>query len=234
MGGVFEAVIDKCQIEAVILETQKDVTLTIDVNENPKQKCWIGKKAGDTYKLPGFDITYKIKQIKEFELPKSKPELSRHPKPPRPFKPEAPLGTAPPSKSVIMGPYTYREVEERFGIVRTGIQARGINAQKERIVLVSSAAQSSDDFVYHDQWLDDGHYMYSGEGKKGDQRLTEGNWEIIHASENHKPLHLLIKHSSREYYYHGIFELVEYRMENCKDEAGGWRKEYRFILRKVL
>ena len=50
---------------------------------------------------------------------------------------------------------------------------------------------------------------------------------------NGKKIHLFVKFSPQEYYYQGIFELVDYTYEDEKDEDGNIRKEYKFRLRKV-
>ena len=55
-----------------------------------------------------------------------------------------------------------------------------------------------------------------------------------YAARNGKKLHLFVKFSPQEYYYQGIFELVDYTYEDEKDEDGNIRKEYKFRLRKVV
>ena len=60
MGKKLDAIIGKCKLKAHILESKQAVELTIDVEKNPKQKVWIGKKSGDIYKIPNVNITYKI------------------------------------------------------------------------------------------------------------------------------------------------------------------------------
>lgn len=102
---------------------------------------------------------------------------------------------------------TYQQVEGQFGIKIAG-------------------------FVYHDHWTPDGDYMYSGEGKTGDQQLTLGNKAIIDAECDGKAIHLFVKFSPQEYYYQGVFSLVDYTYEDDKDESGNVRKEYKFRLRK--
>lgn len=88
------------------------------------------------------------------------------------------------------------------------------------------------DFVYHDHWTSDGDYMYSGEGKTGDQQMTLGNKAIVDAECDGKLIHLFVKFSPQEYYYQGIFSLMDYTYEDDKDESGNVRKEYKFRLRK--
>lgn len=127
---------------------------------------------------------------------------------------------------------TYQQVEAQFGIRISGF-CRGINPTPNTVVLISSINKSAGNFVYHDRWTADGEYIYSGEGKTGNQKMTKGNLEIRDAARNGKEIHLFVKFSPREYYYQGIFELVDYTYEDDKDEEGNVRKEYKFRLRKV-
>lgn len=128
---------------------------------------------------------------------------------------------------------TYQQVENQFGIRISGF-GRGINPTDNTVVLISSIGKVSGNFVYHDKWTTEGDYLYSGEGKTGDQTMTKGNLAIRDASRNGKKIHLFVKFSPQEYYYQGIFELVDYTYEDEKDEDGNIRKEYKFRLRKVV
>lgn len=128
--------------------------------------------------------------------------------------------------------YTYQQVESKFGIRIAGF-GRGCNPTDDSVVLISSVSPSGEHFVYHDKWDTNGDYIFSGEGRIGDQRLTARNKEIIYAEKNGKVIHLIIKFSPEEYYYQGIFKLVNYTYEDDLDEEGNTRKEYKFRLRKV-
>jgi len=128
---------------------------------------------------------------------------------------------------------TYQQVEDQFGIRISGF-GRGINPTDNTVVLISSIGKASGNFVYHDKWTANGDYLYSGEGKTGDQAMTKGNLAIRDAARNGKKIHLFVKFSPQEYYYQGIFELVDYTYEDEKDEDGNIRKEYKFRLRKVV
>jgi hypothetical protein len=127
---------------------------------------------------------------------------------------------------------TYEQVETKFGIQIAGF-GRGINPTDSNVVLISSINKAGGAFVYHDKWTVDGDYLYSGEGRFGDQSMTKGNLAIKDAASDGKEIHLFVKFSPQEYYYQGIFELVEYTYEDDKDEGGNIRKEYKFLLRKV-
>lgn len=52
----------------------------------------------------------------------------------------------------------------------------------------------------------EGDYIYSGEGKSGDQSMTRGNLAIKNAAADGKALHLFVKFSPREYYYQGVLK----------------------------
>ncbi|SHE47922.1 hypothetical protein [Lactonifactor longoviformis] len=126
---------------------------------------------------------------------------------------------------------TYQQVEEQFGIKIAGF-GRGINRTSSTVVLISSVDKKKAGFVYHDHWTSDGDYMYSGEGKTGHQQMTIGNRAIVDAERDGKIIHLFVKFSPQEYYYQGVFSLVNYTYEDDKDESGNVRKEYKFRLRK--
>lgn len=127
---------------------------------------------------------------------------------------------------------TYQQVESQFGIKISGF-GRGINPTPSSVVLISSINKSAGNFVYHDKWTLDGDYIYSGEGKTGNQSMTKGNLAIKNASRDNKKIHLFVKFSAQEYYYQGEFKLVDYTYEDDKDATGNIRKEYKFRLRRV-
>ena len=128
---------------------------------------------------------------------------------------------------------SYRQVENQFGIKISGF-GKGINPTDTTVVLISSIGRSGGKFVYHDKWTTNGDYLYSGEGKTGDQTMTKGNLAIKNAARDGKKIHLFVKFSPQEYYYQGIFELIDYTYEDEKDENGNTRKEYIFHLKKVV
>ncbi len=128
---------------------------------------------------------------------------------------------------------TYSEVEKEYGIKIAGF-GRGINVTDKSIVLISYIKKQKDGlFVYHDKWEKDGHYIYSGEGRIGDQTLTKGNKALAEASKNNKPIYLFIKFSSTEYYFQGRMFVKGYKLEDDNDADGNLRKEYKFKLKRV-
>lgn len=128
--------------------------------------------------------------------------------------------------------YKYDEVEKKYGI-SIRYFGRGINPTPNCIVLISRIKETADYYVYHDHWVKDGEYIFSGEGLSGDQKLTRGNLAIVNAKKNKKPIYLFLKFSSTDYLYQGEFELVDYYQEKEPGEDKELRMEYKFHLRKV-
>ena len=203
--------IDKVVDKAKIIYVEDWVTKEIFVNcrKFPTQKNWIGKKVGDTF----IKSSGKKCQIIKIEEPDPKPE---YPQPPQ----KAPLPAL-----------TKREVERKYG-VNLGFYTRGINVTSKNIVLISVVKKNNDGFVYHDCWVDEGVYSYSGEGKYGDQKFEKGNLALKNAGITGKDIYLLVKFSTDEYYDKGKFGLIDYRFEIEKDADGNPRKEIKFIIRR--
>ena len=118
----------------------------------------------------------------------------------------------------------YRQVEGSFGIKLGVSGGKDINSTEMNVVLISNVTKIGGKFVYRDRWTEEGDYIYSGEGKTGDQTLTGGNLAIVSAAEERKDIHLFVKFSPMEYYYQGIFDLADYTLEEEKDENGNSRK----------
>ena len=128
---------------------------------------------------------------------------------------------------------TYQKVEELYEIKIKGF-GKGINRAAGAIVLISSIDKKKDQFVYHDHWTLEGDYIYSGEGKSGDQKLTAGNLAIANAAIENKTIYLFVKFSPQEYNFQGVFDLASYTYDDEEGSDGKMRKEYKFRLKKVI
>lgn len=128
--------------------------------------------------------------------------------------------------------FTYQQVERLFGITISDFNKR-IYVTDTNIVLISNIREVGGVFVYYDNWTKDGDYLYCGESVFGDQKATTGSLGVINGDLSGKVIHLLVKFSPQEYYYQGIFDLVNYTCEDAKDADGNIRKEYKFRLRNL-
>ena len=72
---LLNVVVDHVTIKAVILETNKETTLIVDLAKYPLQKNIIGKKVGETFKLIGVTTTYKITKVIASDATKVTPEM---------------------------------------------------------------------------------------------------------------------------------------------------------------
>ena len=128
---------------------------------------------------------------------------------------------------------TYQQVEKEYGIKIAGF-GRGINITSDSIVLISSIGKIRSGFVYHDRFTPEGDYLYSGEGKSGDQSMKGGNLALKNAEYSNKEIYLFVKFSPQEYYYQGRYSVAKYTYEDEKDANGNIRKELKFRLKKVM
>ena len=206
--------VDKVVDNAKITFTEDEVIkeIVVKCGKFPSQKNWIGKKVGDCF-IKSSGKKCKIIKIESEEDADIKP---KYPQPPK----KAPLPAL-----------TKREVERKYG-VNLGCYTRGINVTSKNIVLISVVNKNSEGFVYHDCWIDEDVYSYSGEGRIGDQKFECGNLALKNAGITGKDIYLLVKFSTDEYYDKGKFGLIDYRYENEEDADGDIRKEIKFILRR--
>lgn len=68
MGKKLDVITDKhkCVVRAYVIEKNEMAKpITVDIMNNPKQKGWLGKRKGDTYKVID-GVTYKIEAIEEY------------------------------------------------------------------------------------------------------------------------------------------------------------------------
>ena len=131
---------------------------------------------------------------------------------------------------------TYQEIENEYGINIRKF-GRGINTPKnsDKIILISALKLLSSDnrFTYHDHFTCDGDFIYSGEGKYGNQTLTRGNKAICDAKLDGKKILLYVRLAKDTYYYQGEYEFVEYNIEKSTDAKNTLRDEYKFKLHKI-
>jgi hypothetical protein len=133
------------------------------------------------------------------------------------------------------------ERKERFG----GSTQRGIEPSTTTPnVFVYSDPAKGESYGYNfDGWSDrDQVFLYTGEGRQGDQRMTGGNRAILEHRTQGRALRLFVADGhvegtgQRQHRYIGEFEIDEetpYAVEDAPDENGESRTVFVFRLRPV-
>lgn len=97
------------------------------------------------------------------------------------------------------------------------------------VLIVSSA----DNALYKDRWVD-GVFMYTGEGRLGDQTITRGNRALDEAHATGTPLLLFFKRKANAYEFQGEVGLAgPAALEQQADEEGLIRRVFVFPLAMV-
>ena len=118
---------------------------------------------------------------------------------------------------------------------------RGIHVTATEIIAISVVNTDPNYYVYHDRWIQSGVYLFSGEGKSGDQKETANNRALLNARHEQKPVRLLIfdykeYRMTKEaiYYDQGFYQVKDYTYELDYGEDRKKRKEYKFELQYTV
>jgi hypothetical protein len=99
------------------------------------------------------------------------------------------------------------QLHERYGgSGQSGISPSAVSPN----VLVFSDPASGHQHGYVDGWKPDGAFHYTGEGQRGDQRMTNGNAAILHLREKQRRLRVF-HGAGGEVTYLGEFGVTEDR-----------------------
>jgi 5-methylcytosine-specific restriction protein A len=84
---------------------------------------------------------------------------------------------------------------------------------------------------YNDEFLEDGRFLYTGEGREGDMTMDKGNAAIRDHSINGNDLHVFeIDEGAWEVTYVGEYEYEDHRWTRLPDQNGNMRDAIRFEL----
>ncbi|MFD3683489.1 restriction endonuclease [Nocardiopsis sp. NPDC058631] len=96
-----------------------------------------------------------------------------------------------------------------------GSRQSGISpCTKSKNVIIFTDPASGEQHGYRDEWMPDGCFHYTGEGKYGDQRMIKGNASIL----NH------VKEGRALRVFQGARDKVTYKGEFILDEANPWHE----------
>lgn len=138
------------------------------------------------------------------------------------------------STDVVFSPgrvYRRRDLHAKFGGQRQG----GISTPAKAPFILLITGDSGKQHGYSDEWTDDGVFLYTGEGQRGDMRFVAGNRAIRDHRKDGKALQVFEqdKKDKRFLRYLGEMEYVEHAYREAPDTDGKQRKAIVFHLRPV-
>jgi 5-methylcytosine-specific restriction protein A len=127
--------------------------------------------------------------------------------------------------------YRRRQLHEQFGGQRQG----GISTPAKVPFVLLVTGDSGKQHGYADEWTEDGQFLYTGEGQRGDMKLVGGNRAIREHWTNNKALHVFEqdKKEKRFLRYLGEMEYLRHTFREGVDTDGKVRQALVFHLRPV-
>jgi 5-methylcytosine-specific restriction enzyme A len=120
-----------------------------------------------------------------------------------------------------------RDIHARYG----GQERGGISTPTRVAAIFLFTGSSGLQYGYQDQWTEDGVYLYTGEGQKGDMQFAGGNRAIRDHAEDGKDLLLFESLGKGEgYRYVGPFSCASWEARASRDVDGGERSTIVFHL----
>lgn len=123
--------------------------------------------------------------------------------------------------------YKRKELHDHFkGNRQSGIS---IPAKLNVIFLIDSSG--GDNHGYQDGWIDNGKtYLYTGEGRIGDQKLIRGNLQICEHLQTRKRIYLFKETTKTFIKLIGEFYFIDFEEAQALDDNNQNRKVYLFTL----
>ena len=126
--------------------------------------------------------------------------------------------------------YKRSEIHRKYG----GREQYGISNCPEHPMIFIWTKDKKEQDVYEDKW-EDGYFLYSGEGRLGDQSFTGGNKSILNHKKNNKDIFLFEKDNNRSGYwiYKNQVDLEDWYHYEHEDGDNNKRKCIRFKLKII-
>jgi 5-methylcytosine-specific restriction protein A len=126
--------------------------------------------------------------------------------------------------------YLRKELHDQFG----GQRQSGISTPADESFVFVFTDPTSEEHGYHDQFLDNGLFVYSGEGRIGDMTMDRGNERIRDHRQNGDALYVFEtvdeQNGADVVAYDGEYEYVDHYWERAPDDNGDMRDAVRFKL----
>jgi len=116
--------------------------------------------------------------------------------------------------------YRRRELHERYG----GQEQGGISTPSRYPFIMLFTGKSGLNYGYSDGWTDDGLFLYTGEGQRGDMVLQRGNRAILDHVKAGKDLHLFEQTNKGYVRYIGQMVCAGYQDRMGPDVDGNLRQ----------
>lgn len=135
------------------------------------------------------------------------------------------------SQDVVFVPgqlYRRRDLHEKYGGQRQG----GISTPAKAPFILLITGESGKQHGYSDEWTNDGTFLYTGEGQRGEMKFDGGNRAIRDHREKGKALQVFEqdKKDKRFLRYLGEMEYAEHTYREAPDTDGKLRKAIVFHL----
>lgn len=142
------------------------------------------------------------------------------------------ISEVPPNPAFKVGAqYLRKELHNQF----KGQRQHGISTPASESFIFTDP--DSEEYGYSDRFLDNGLFVYSGEGQVGDMTMDGGNERILSHKENSDSLYVFEKVGEQNgadvVTYDGEYEYVDHYWERAPDDNGEMRDAIRFKLAPV-
>lgn len=129
--------------------------------------------------------------------------------------------------------YRRRQLHETYGGQRQG----GISTPAKQPFVFLFTGESGHQYGYRDGWSDDGVFLYTGEGQRGNMEFIGGNKAIRDHADAGKALHVFeqVKEKGKKGFvrYHGQMFYAGHRFREATDTDGKPRKAIVFELTPI-
>lgn len=127
---------------------------------------------------------------------------------------------------VVGKTYKRTDIHDEYG----GKRQSGIAPCSEYPFVLIFTGERGEEFGYEDEFLDDGTFIYTGEGQEGDMTWDHGNRAIRDHKEEGRQLHLFENQDNGYVTYVGEYEYEDAKWEELPDKNGEMRDAIRFRL----
>jgi len=122
--------------------------------------------------------------------------------------------------------YTRRDLHQAYGGQRQG----GISTPTGRPLIMLFTGSEGHQYGYSDDWIEDGLFLYTGEGQQGDMTLARGNLAVIEHATDGKDLHLFESMGGGRVRYVGQMVCTGQQEREVPDKDGNPRRAILFEL----